>query len=482
MPPVTAETQGSARQRRPQLAPGLLLFSASVAISTIVSLILLQQPGWSREAALMAGIFSLTALLWVTEALPLFATALIAIGLQLLLLSNPGNWPRLGFSTGPSPTYREILGIAADPVLLLFFGGFLMARAAVKEGVDSAMSSLLLTPFGGRPLLLVFGLMMVTALFSMWMSNTATTAMMMTIIAPMLLQIPKDDPFRKMLVLAIPFSASIGGIATPISSPPNAVAVGFLQKEGFEISFLQWILIAMPFMLALQGFTWLVLRILFPPKTRGLHIFSHHRNLTGRGWFVVCVFVITVALWVTDQWHGLPPAVVALFPAVAFTATQLLDRNDVNRIDWNILILIAGGISLGAGMNLTGLDKTIVDWLPGAHRGALITLSVLIFGTLLVGTFMSNTAAANLLLPIGVTAAMAFGGGALVVQIGLSIAFISAVTMALPVSTPPNAMAYATGEITTKDIAIPGLTIGVFAAVLLIFGMPVALRILGIPG
>lgn len=454
----------------------------SVGVSAVVTLILLREPGWSRQAALMAGIFSLTALLWVTEALPLFATALIAIGLQLLLLSNPGDWPGLGFSTGPSPSYREILAIAADPVLLLFFGGFLMARAAVKEGVDTAMSSLLLKPFGGRPLLLVFGLMMVTALFSMWMSNTATTAMMMTIIAPMLLQIPKGDPYRKMLTIAVPFSASIGGIATPISSPPNAVAIGFLEKEGFSISFLQWMLIGIPFMLVLQGFTWLVLRALFPPITKGLNITAQSRDLTGRGWFVVAVFIITVGLWVTDTWHGLPPAVVALFPAVAFTATQLLDRNDVNRIDWNILILIAGGISLGAGMNLTGLDKTIVKWLPAAHYGPLITVGVLVFGTLMVGTFMSNTAAANLLLPIGVTAAMALGGGSLVVQIGLSIALISSVTMALPVSTPPNAMAYSSGEISTKDIAIPGLIVGVFGAVLLIFGMPIALRILGVPG
>ena len=121
----------------------------------------------------MSGIFLLAALLWVTEALPLFATSLLVIGLQLILLANPGGWPGLGFSQGESPGWRAIVGAAADPVLVLFFGGFLLARAAVKEGVDRAMSSVLLRPFGGQPRWILLGLMMVTALFSMWMSNTA---------------------------------------------------------------------------------------------------------------------------------------------------------------------------------------------------------------------------------------------------------------------------------------------------------------------
>lgn len=429
----------------------------------------------------MAGIFVLAGLLWVTEALPLFATALLTIGLQIVLLSNPGDWPGLGFSSGVSPNYREILGVAADPVLLLFFGGFLLARAAVKEGVDSAMSSLLLKPFGSRPLLLVLGLMLVTVLFSMWMSNTATTAMMMTLIAPMLLQIPRDDPFRKMLTIAVPFSASIGGMGTPISSPPNAVAVGFLQKGGSSIGFLEWILLTMPFVLVLLLFTWLLLAWLFPPATKGLRIVATSRPLTGRGWFVVSVFTVTVLLWMSDHWHGLPSSVVALVPAVAFTATGLLDRHDVNRIDWNILILIAGGISLGTGMQMTGLDQRIVAWLPTADRDLFFVVAVLVVAALVIGTFMSNTAAANLLLPIGISSAAAFGPGSPVVQVALSIALISSVSMALPVSTPPNAMAYATGEISTRDLAVAGISVGVFAAVLLIFlGGPV-LRFWGIP-
>jgi len=423
----------------------------------------------------MAGIFVLAALLWVTEALPLFATALVVIGLEIVLLSNPGGWPGLGFASGNSPDYRAIVAAAADPVLLLFFGGFLLARAAVKEGVDHAMSALLLRPFGGKPLPTLLGVMLVTALFSMWMSNTATTAMMIALIAPMLAPLPRGEAFRKGLVLAVPVAANIGGIGTPIASPPNAVAMGFLQKAGHTIGFLDWMLVAVPLMLGLIVFAWLLLVRLFPPVITGLRLQPRAERLTPRAWFVVATFTLTVALWLSDHWHGLPPAVVALVPAVAFTATGVLDRSDVNGIHWNILILIAGGIALGAGMQMTGLDTIVATWLPVSGEGSRLgLLTTLVAATILVGTFMSNTAAANLVLPIGLSAATALGGGSFAVQVAVSIALSASMTMALPVSTPPNAIAFATGEISTRDLARVGVILGAVAALLIVFlGGPV---------
>lgn len=154
------------------------------------------------------------------------------------MLANPGHWAGFGFETDSGPAYREVFAAAADPILLLFLGGLLLARAAVKEGVDHAMSALLLRPFGARPLATLLGLMPVTALFSMWMSNTATTAMMVALVAPMLAQMPPGEQFRKVLLLAVPVAANIGGMGTPIASPPNAVAMGFLPKAGLQIRFL----------------------------------------------------------------------------------------------------------------------------------------------------------------------------------------------------------------------------------------------------
>ena len=262
----------------------------------------------------MGGIFLLAALLWVTEAIPLFATSLLVIGLQVILLANPGGWAGLGFETGRSgPGHRAIFTAAADPILVLFFGGFLLAQAAVKEGVDRAMSALLLRPFGGRPQATMLGIMLVTALFSMWMSNTATTAMMMTLVLPILAQLRPDDRFRKALVLAVPIAANVGGLGTPIASPPNAVAIGFLQKAGLKIGFLDWMLVAVPLMLVMLFFAWGLLGRLFRTAATSSQIIIVGQTLTRRGWFVVGVFVVTVLFWITEQWHGVPSAAVALF-------------------------------------------------------------------------------------------------------------------------------------------------------------------------
>lgn len=214
--------------------PRWLILVGSAVVALIVVGVLRREPWIPREASLMAGIFVLAALLWVTEALPLFATSLLVIGLQALLLANPGGWRGLGFETGEGPTYSEIFATAADPVLVLFFGSFVLSAAAVKEGVDRAMSALLLRPFGTAPARVLLGLMSITLLFGMWMSNTATATMMLAVIAPILAGLPAGEPFRKALILGIPFAANIGGISTPVASPPNAVAMGFLRESGWS--------------------------------------------------------------------------------------------------------------------------------------------------------------------------------------------------------------------------------------------------------
>lgn len=456
--------------KRPGFASmGSLTFAIIAAV--LIVLWLRNQPGVPREAALMGGIFVLAAGLWVTEALPLFATSLLVIGLEIVLLSNPGGWSGLGFETGDSPSYRSFVSAAADPILLLFFGGFLLARAAVNEGVDQAMSGLLLRPFGSKPMMVMLGFMLVTAVFSMWMSNTATTAMMIALVGPMLATMDPGEPFRKGLVLSIPFAANIGGMGTPIASPPNAVAVGFLNEQGYPLSFLDWMIIAVPLMCVLLVFAWQLIWKLYRPKTEGLEFKTQPRPLNARSWFVAAVFGVTVLLWMTDKWHGLPSAVVALLPAVAFTASGVIKRNDINSLDWHILILISGGIALGHGIQVTGLDEVFVSWLPLEESTPVMAITIiLVIATLLLSTFMSNTAAANLLLPIGISTATVLGGNVegLSIQFALSIALTASVAMALPISTPPNAIAYGRGELEVKDMAKSGAIIGLIASLAII--------------
>ena len=464
---------------QPRHALGLFLLGIGLAILTVA--VSLTGEFLPREGAFMAGIFVLAATLWISEALPLFATSLLVIGLQTVLLANPGGWPGLGFAGGESPGYREILSTAADPVLFLFFGGFVLAQAAVKEGVDRAMSGLLLRPFGGEPKWVLLGFMIVTMCFGMWMSNTATTAMMLALLVPILRAIPPADPFRKALVLCVPLGANISGMGTPIASPPNAVAVGFLRQSGHEVEFLDWMLVAVPLVGILALFAWLVLLWWFAPTTPGLQLAHESEPLTRRGWMVVGVFAVTVVLWMSERWHGLPPSVVAFLPVVTLSMAGILTRKDLGGIQWNIIILIAGGISLGTGMQMTGLDRVIVKWLPGPEQGELWLLSTLVLGTITVGIFMSNTAAANLFLPIGLSAAALSGAEGLhPVQAAISIALAASMSMALPISTPPNALAYGTGEFSTRELAKVTLAISALAAALIIFGGGTVLRMWGV--
>jgi sodium-dependent dicarboxylate transporter 2/3/5 len=423
----------------------------------------------------MAGIFVLAALLWVTEALPLFVTALLVVGLQMVTLANPGGWAFLGFSGGASPSVGAVLAAAADAVLLLFLGGLMLARAAEQTEVGRVVSAKLLTPFGHRPSALLLGVMVVTATFSMWMSNTATAALMIAVLAPLLSGLPPSQPFRKGLTLAVPFAANIGGLGTPIASPPNALALGYLQRAGYPVAFLDWMLVAVPLMAGLLLFTWALLWRTFPPVGQVQLPVMEAPPLSRRGAFVVTVFFVTVALWLTGEWHRLPPSVVALVPIVALTAGQVLTERDVNGLDWTILILVAGGISLGAGMRMTGLDAIVVDWLPfDAGDSPRVLAAVLVAAVLLLGTFMSNTAVANLLLPVAVSAGLASGSGGMLVELTISIALAASLAMALPISTPPNAVAYARGTVTAGDMARIGAVVSMVSGLLIVgFGGPV---------
>jgi sodium-dependent dicarboxylate transporter 2/3/5 len=186
-------------------------------------------------------------------------------------------------------------------------------------------------------------------------------------------------------------------------------------------------------------------------------------------------------IWMSDQWHGLPPSVVALLPAILLTATGVFTRDDLGLIEWRILILIAGGISLGAGMQQTGLDQMVVRWLPAGENGFAL-LAALVVATMVVGTFMSNTAAANLLLPIGLSsAALSSATGSLhPIQAAMSIAFAASLSMALPISTPPNALAYARGEFTKAEMVRVTLLVSGLGALLIIGGGGLVMRFWGV--
>ncbi|MEZ5413178.1 MAG: DASS family sodium-coupled anion symporter [Opitutaceae bacterium] len=413
--------------------------------------------GWTYEQALMAGILVMAAVLWVTEAVPLFVTSVLVIGAEVILLANPGRWPFFGYATGDGPGFASILNAAVSPTLVLFFAGLVMARAAVKEGVDQAMGGWLLRPFVHSRRLLLFGVMGVTALFSMWMSNTATTAFMLTLTMPLLAQVAPADPYRRALLLAVPFAANIGGLGTPIASPPNAIALGYLRSVNERLGFLEWMMAAVPLMIVLLAFLgWLLLRLFPSSSGQPLGLTLPVVSLGRRSRWVVGIFTVTVILWMSEGLHGLPASVVALLPVLALLLGGFIDRDDINHLEWDVLMLIGGGMALGYGVGVTGLDHRIVALLPSAG-GMVGLIAVLVLATYILSTLLSNSAVANLLLPIGLAAV---AGGGQVTPALVAIALAASLAMALPVSTPPNAMAYARGELRSSDMAKAGIPVG----------------------
>jgi sodium-dependent dicarboxylate transporter 2/3/5 len=422
----------------------------------------------------LLAIFFMAVLFWVLEPIPIFATSVLIIALQVLTMSTGAIAPfkagagEEGFGT--LLNYKSIMGYFAHPVVILFLGGFFIAAAATKYRLDVNLARVLIKPFGTKPSRVILGLMVITAIFSMFMSNTATTAMMLAVLAPVVAVVDMNDPGRIAMVLSIPVAANIGGIGTPIGTPPNAVALGSLvnlRDQGLIASvpgFGEWMLMAVPFVIIMLAIAWLLLLMLFKPATEKLELSFKSRWMTSpQAWVVYITSIATIVLWLLGKQLGLSTYVVALLPVTVFTATGIITAGDLKKLSWDVLWLIAGGFALGGAMQATGLSASVVDAIPFGAMPGLLLLVVAAVLTTTMATFMSNTATANLLIPLMTTLGAAHPGLGMVggaVGLLIGVTFAASLGMAMPISTPPNAMAHATGMITTGNLAKIGLLIG----------------------
>lgn len=446
----------------------VVLVALAVAMGVVTYFIM---PGEMEEPARrMAAIFSVALVLWVTEAIPLFATSLLVIALQAFWIAIPVFPDLPDFSM----RYQSVFNAFSNPVIFLFLGGFILARAVQQEKIDIQMASWLLKAFGTRPWAVLAGIMFITAAFSMWMSNTATAAMMIVMVQPFLRQIGERDAFRKALILAVPFAANIGGVGTPIGTPPNAIAVAIMAERGMHITFLTWMAFAVPLMLGSLVVMWFTLLTIFRPKTERFDItISSDFRLTRKSVIVYITFFTTVFLWLTSEWHGVPTEVVAVLPAAVLTLTNVITRKDFDSLEWNILMLMAGGIALGSGIMGTNLDDWIVRLMPSEGVGFFALAAIVSIAAVSLSTVISNTVATNILLPIGLAMAVGIGASDVKLEvIAIMIAVMASYAMALPISTPPNAIAYGTGQIKSKDMLFVGGCTSIVAALLVIFTGP----------
>jgi len=428
-------------------------------------------PGLSLPGHLALSIFLLAAVFWMFETIPIYSTSILVILLEVLLLSAEGLISFGSISSYDPVPFSQFVGTLANPIIILFLGGFVLADAAVKYNFDKNMTRILLKPFGTNPKMIMLGLMAVTAFLSAFMSNTATTAMMVTVIIPILAKMDMTDPARISIALSIPFAANIGGVATPIGTPPNAVVIAALNQQGMNIEFGSWMLYAAPLAVIMLAFAWFLLLKLHPPALKSIPLEMKGEWKTSRNaWILYVVFGVTVLMWVTESLHGIQSSIVALIPVAVLTLTQAFEKDDIRNLPWEVLWLIAGGISLGIAMKETGLADWIVGSISWEQMSYLVLLSVFAIVSIMMSNFLSNTVTASLLIPLGITLATSgvVGGPAGTMVIGLIIALSTSFAMVLPISTPPNAIAVSTGVVETKDMIVSGSIIGIVAILLVI--------------
>ncbi|MBS4041746.1 MAG: DASS family sodium-coupled anion symporter [Flavobacteriales bacterium] len=407
--------------------------------------------------------------LWITEAVPPFAVGILIVGFLVFTMGRDEGMD--------AKRYAQVW---SDGVIWLFLGGFFLAEGMKKTNLDVSLLKLAAPKFGNQQKMILFGLMLVTAILSMLMSNTATTAMMIATVSPLFLMAGKESNFSKALVLGIPTAAAIGGMGTIIGSAPNAIAVGAMESIGIKISFIEWMLVGVPVSLILLFVFWRMLLHKYQLKNQTISLdflldapASSEEEMEKleeskiKKQIVLVVMGVTLLLWLTSQLTKIPVAAVSGIPIVALTLLGIIDADDVRSLPWDTLMLVAGGLALGMAIQEQGLATYFVDQV--SHYDINLYALVVIFSlvTVVFSNFMSNTAATTIFIPIAISL-IGLNADFDPVIFPLVIGLSASCALLLPVSTPPNAIAYSTGIIQQQDFRMGGIGIGLIGPLVII--------------
>tara|TARA_R110000782_G_scaffold218280_1_gene305657 strand:+ start:251 stop:1681 length:1431 start_codon:yes stop_codon:yes gene_type:complete len=421
---------------------------------------------------------------WVTEAVSISVTALLPLLLFPILKIMP---------------IGEVGANYGSPIVFLFFGGFIMALALEKVNLHKRIALNIIRLTGTTANKVVLGFMIATAVLSMWISNTASTVVMLPIAMSVInLLIEDADGFTKRdrnfalsVMLGIAFAANAGGIATVIGTPPNSVLIGLLENEyNIEISFLKWMIIGLPFSIIMISICYFVLvKVFFP--TQNLK-FKESRTIihdelqklgptSGKEKMVLVIFGATIFLWVFRTLInsifpslGLSDTLISIFAAIALFAIPynlkkgdfILQWQDTQKLAWGILILFGGGLSLANGMSVSGIVDLVADSIAQSNLSILLTASLLIILMLFMTELMSNVALVAVLAPV--VAGIAIGLGIPITYLLIPITIASSCAFMLPMATPPNAIVFASGYIKVHEMARAGFILNLIAVFLLI--------------
>lgn len=436
---------------------GWRVFFVGLAAAVFAGISFTSIPGLAIAARHTLAVFTLAIILWVSEAIPLYITSFVIAALLAVFVPQHLD----------GVSYKAFLAPFFSPVILLFLGGFVLAKGLERYNLDSVLASAILRRVGKRPAAILAGFMLVTAILSMWMSNTAATALMIAVALPLVRSMDADDPMKIGFLIGIPFAANLGGMATPIGTPPNAIAIAALRDAGVQINFLEWMGLALPAAVILLALTWILIMVMFRPKTAELTFsIQKVKKLGWREWAVLATLLLTVLGWLSGRLHKIPDAIVALAPAIIFFSLGLLGRKDFRSLGWDVLILMGGGLSLGKAVSASGLDVWMVFSLGMEGLPAVALFIGFILLTVVLTNFISNTSSAALIVPL----AMGFAAGSNNLVVGVALA--ASASMLLPVSTPPNAIAFGSGLLKVKHMLRTGLIVAVIAiGVILFFGL-----------
>lgn len=422
---------------------------------------LLKEPGFNDAQVYVIFLLFFAIGLWLTEAVPAFAVSLFIIAYLVFALGNP-------YLNSAPENIEKYAQTFSSSMIWLLLGGFFLAAAMTKTKLDEALFKYTLKISGTNPRHLLIGLMGTTMVASMLMSNTATTSMVIASILPLLTSLGKKSGIAKALLLGIPLAAATGGIGTIIGTPPNAIGAGALKSAGITMDFLDWMKFGIPVSVALTAVGCITLIRIYLKDTTPISIdFLENQKakapaeLTLQRKIVGWVIFITVGLWLTTSLHGLTVASICAVPLVILTLTGVLEGKDIQGLPWDTLMLVAGGLSLGLALEQTGLLNHYAQMLISMKLNSLVLLFVFAYLTMLVSNIMSNTAASTVMIPLGM---------AILPDMKLEVAMIIAISastaMFLPVSTPPNAIAFSTGLLEQKDFRLGGILVGLLGPLL----------------
>jgi len=446
----------------------------------IIMLLLPAPAGMEIIAWRTAAVAVLMATWWILEAMPIAVTSLLPIVL----------FPILNISPIPDTTAPY-----ANPLIFLFLGGFIIAIAMQRWNLHRRIALNIVSYVGVKPTSIIIGFILASAFLSMWVSNTATALMMLPIAISVLQFVDKNKDksqpvtnFEIVLVLAIAYACNIGGIATLIGTPPNALLAGFmLENYGVEISFARWMLVGLPLVFIMLPIMYFLLtKLVYPIKITelpgGYSVIKNQLNSLGNistpELRVAVVFTLTAALWIfrpllANVVPGLSDAGIAIFgamilfiiPSGSKEQQKVLLWNDLKELPWGILILFGGGLSLAMGISSSGLATWIGDGVSGL--GA-IPLLLLIFVVIAIVVFLteitSNTATTAAFLPILASSAIGLGQDPMLFILPAAIA--ASCAFMLPVATPPNAVVYGSGKITIPQMAKAGIWLNIVVTIL----------------